>query len=216
MANIKISEMAEIAGIPANTQNFLLVGVDTTPLIPVTRKVRFSMIYDYIDNLGLEAYAQANTATTNAATADQRAVTSGSYANSAYLVANTASQRAVTSGLYANSAFDQANTATTDATAASSYANSAYSQANNAIGSSNTVSISTQSAYNTANLSLTYALASNANSLIKVTTAPTSPTGNTGDTSGLVYLSNVALYYCTGAYDGTTNIWSKITSTDTW
>jgi hypothetical protein len=35
------------------------------------------------------AYTQANTATTNAATADQRAVTSGDYANSAYAHANT-------------------------------------------------------------------------------------------------------------------------------
>jgi hypothetical protein len=216
MANIKISEMAEIAEIPANTQNFLLVGVDTTPLIPVTRKVRFSMLYDYIDNLGLQAYAQANTATTNAATANQRAVTSGVYANSAYAASNTASQTAVTIGVYANGAFDQANTSANTAATSGSYANAAYGQANTANNSANTASISAQSAYNTANISLTYALSSNANSLIKITTVPASPTGNTGDTSGLVYLSNVALYYCTGAYDGTTNIWSKITSTNTW
>ena len=153
MANIKISEMAEIAEIPANTQNFLLVGVDTTPLIPITLKVRSSMLYDYIDNLGLQAFAQANTANTNAATSDQRAVTSGLYANSAYNIANT---------------------------------------------------------------SLTYALASNANSMIIVTGQPNSPKGKVGDVSGLVYLSNVALYYCTGTYNGSSNIWSKITSTDSW
>jgi hypothetical protein len=35
------------------------------------------------------AYTQANTATTNAATADQKAVGAGSYANSAYTLANT-------------------------------------------------------------------------------------------------------------------------------
>jgi len=97
------------------------------------------------------AYSQANTATNNAATADQRAVTSGSYANSAFGVANTANQRAVTSGSYANSAYAQANTATTlsqsaydqantatnnaatadqKAVSAGVYANSAYAQAN--------------------------------------------------------------------------------------
>jgi hypothetical protein len=49
------------------------------------------------------AYTQANTATTNAATADQRAVTSGSYANSAYSKANTAL-------IHAQAAFAAANT----------------------------------------------------------------------------------------------------------
>ena len=90
-------------------------------------------------------YTQANTATTNAATADQRAVTSGSYANSAFVRANTADQRAVTSGVYANSAYTQANTATTNAATADqravtsgAYANSAYIHANSAFTSSNT------------------------------------------------------------------------------
>ena len=84
-------------------------------------------------------YSQSNTATTNAATADQRAVTSGDYANSAFASSNTADQRAVTSGSYANSAYGQANTATTNAATADqravtsgSYANSAYGQANTA------------------------------------------------------------------------------------
>lgn len=49
------------------------------------------------------AYGQANTATTDAATADQRAVTSGSYANSAYSKANTAL-------IHAQAAFNAANT----------------------------------------------------------------------------------------------------------
>jgi uncharacterized delta-60 repeat protein len=78
------------------------------------------------------AFSKANTATTNAATADQRAVTSGSYANSAFSKANTATtnaatadQRAVTSGSYANSAFTKANTALTHAQAAYNAANTA-------------------------------------------------------------------------------------------
>ena len=64
------------------------------------------------------AYTQANTATTNAATADSKAVTAGSYANSAYTQANTATtnaatadSKAVTAGSYANSAFTTANNA---------------------------------------------------------------------------------------------------------
>jgi hypothetical protein len=54
------------------------------------------------------AYTQANTGTTNAATADQRAVTSGDYANSAYSTANSA-------GVYANAAFAKANTGSSSA-----------------------------------------------------------------------------------------------------
>ena len=86
------------------------------------------------------AYSQANTATTNAATADQRAVTSGSYANSAYTQANTATtnaatadQRAVTSGSYANSAYSQANTATTNAASANSNANGRVSKSGDTV-----------------------------------------------------------------------------------
>ena len=100
------------------------------------------------------AYGAANTATTTAATADQRAVTSGSYANSAYTQANTATtnaatadQRAVTSGTYANAAYVQSNTATTNAATADqravtsgSYANSAYEHANAAYVLANTIS----------------------------------------------------------------------------
>jgi hypothetical protein len=85
------------------------------------------------------ASSYANGAFVAANTADQRAVTSGSYANSAYqtansassyangafAAANTADQRAVTSGSYANSAYQTANSA-------SSYANSAFAAANSA------------------------------------------------------------------------------------
>jgi hypothetical protein len=49
------------------------------------------------------AYTQANTATTNAATADQKAVSAGSYANSAYGQANTGTT-------LAQAAFNAANT----------------------------------------------------------------------------------------------------------
>ena len=48
-----------------------------------------SSIDSWVRNQANSAYNQANTATTNAATADQRAVTSGVYANSAFASANT-------------------------------------------------------------------------------------------------------------------------------
>jgi hypothetical protein len=86
------------------------------------------------------AYSQANTATTNAATADAKAVTAGSYANSAYTQANTATTNAATAQTHANKAYDQANTATTNAATADakavtagSYANSAFGVANSAL-----------------------------------------------------------------------------------
>jgi hypothetical protein len=56
-----------------------------------------------VANTITSAFDQANTANTNAATADQRAVTSGSYANSAYSKANTAL-------IHAQAAFNAANT----------------------------------------------------------------------------------------------------------
>ena len=83
----------------------------------VTSPTGPSLDFTAISSTANAAYTRANTTTTNAATADQRAVTSGVYANSAYTRANTATtnaatadQRAVTSGVYANSAYTQANT----------------------------------------------------------------------------------------------------------
>ena len=87
--------------------------------------------YDVVNHTN-SAYTQANTATTNAATADQRAVTSGVYANAAFGVANTASVNATSAGSYANGAFGVANTANQRAITSGTYANSAYTQANTA------------------------------------------------------------------------------------
>jgi hypothetical protein len=55
-----------------------------------------------------------------------------------------------------------------------------------------------------------------ANSLIIVSSAPANNKGAIGDTRGMIYLANDNFYYCTTAYDGTTNIWSRISSTDAW
>jgi hypothetical protein len=76
--------------------------------------------YDVVNHTNT-AFSQANTATTNAATADQKSVSAGVYANAAFSRANTATtnaatadQRAVTSGVYANSAFATANSKTSN------------------------------------------------------------------------------------------------------
>jgi hypothetical protein len=97
--------------------------------------------YSNIGSADSESYA--NSAYLAANTADQRAVTSGtfanaafgaansasSYANGAFLFANTADQKAVTSGSYANAAFGIANSG-------SSYANGAFTAANNKLSTS--------------------------------------------------------------------------------
>jgi hypothetical protein len=93
-----------------------------------------------VDYYANAAFALANTANNNAATADQRAVTSGSYANSAYGQANTvntnvatADQKAVSAGVYANAAYAAANTgASATDSYARNHANSGYAQANTA------------------------------------------------------------------------------------
>jgi hypothetical protein len=55
-----------------------------------------------------------------------------------------------------------------------------------------------------------------ANSLIIVSSAPANNKGAGGDTKGMVYLANNYFYYCTANHNGSTNIWSRIASTDAW
>lgn len=138
-----------------------------------------NIITDSIIVRGYDPINHANAAFGAANTADQRAVTSGSYANSAYDQANTATQYAQSAGSYANSAYGQANTGTslaqaafdvannavggtaTDgfarntANAASSYANSAYTQANTATQYAQSAGDYANSAYATANTDVT-------------------------------------------------------------
>jgi hypothetical protein len=127
--------------------------------------VAFIRGYDPIEHAN-SAYARANTANTNAAQADQRAVTSGVYANSTYehsnasfiqansanTLATTANNNARSAGSYANSAFDQANSANTlattannNATSAGSYANSAFDVANAAVTTTGTQTLTNKS-----------------------------------------------------------------------
>ena len=55
-----------------------------------------------------------------------------------------------------------------------------------------------------------------ANTLIYVGTAPSTNKGASGDTKGMVYLANNYFYYCSANYNGTTNVWSRIASSDAW
>jgi len=162
----------------------------------------------------------ANTATTNAATADSKAVTAGSYANSAFLKANTATTNADGASLYANSAFLKANTADSKAVTAGSYANSAYTQANTATTNAATADSKAvtagsyaNSAYTQANSAYTQANAAynKANSTTGLTytantTPPSSP--NKGDQW---YNTNTDILY-EYITDGSSNVWIDIQS----
>ena len=85
----------------------------------------------------VDPLTQANAAFAAANTADQKAVSAGSYANGAFAAANTADQKAVSAGSYANSAFVAANTADQRAVTSGLYANSAYLHANAAFNAAN-------------------------------------------------------------------------------
>ncbi len=125
---------ARIATINTNViaSSILLRNVD-----PLTQANAAFAAANTADQKAVSAGSYANGAFVAANTADQRAVTSGSYANSAFTAANTADQRAVTSGSYANGAFAAANTADQRAVTSGLYANSAYLHANAAFNAAN-------------------------------------------------------------------------------
>lgn len=90
------------------------------------------------------AYAQANTANTNATNAGSYANSAFGKANTAAVAANTPSHVANSAASYANSAFGRANTAAVAANtpshvanSAASYANSAFVRANNSLDANN-------------------------------------------------------------------------------
>lgn len=197
-------------------------------------------------NTAVSGYAQANTATTIAQGAFDFANTVNTYAYSAYSVANTNATNISALSTRTNSAYDVANTALSTAALAINYdnqangafdkANSAYDQANTgttlagvaftrgntAYDQANTATTLAQNAYDSSNTVLTLAnttantVANLANAIIYVGTAPANNKGTTGDTTGMVYLANNYFYYCTADYDGTTNVWSRISATDAW
>jgi hypothetical protein len=151
-----IANLVNSAPTTLDTLNELATALGDDPNFATTISTMVGVSGSYANS----AYGQANTATTNAATADQRAVTSGVYANSAYDQANTADQKAVTSGDYANSAYSLANTTTLLAQAAFDKANTgtslstddfARNQANTAYVQANTATVLAQAAFDVAN-----------------------------------------------------------------
>jgi hypothetical protein len=88
MTTKKISELSPLEPNIDLTKTFIPV-VDAVS--NTTRRVTLMQINDAIEAsipIAESAYNQANTATSNAITADQRALSSGSYANSAFDRAN--------------------------------------------------------------------------------------------------------------------------------
>ena len=161
----------------------------------------FNLASDAAESYANAAFLQANTGVTNAATADSKAVTSGSYANAAFLQANTAATNATSAGLYANAAFLAANNSTDTwvrgaANAASSYANSAYTQANTATTNAATADSKAVTAGSYANSAFTAAntAATNATSAGSYANAAFTK-ANTGGGSGLF---NSAINVSTG------------------
>jgi hypothetical protein len=158
-----IANLVNSAPTTLDTLNELAAALGDDPNFATTISTMVGVSGSYANS----AYLQANTATTNSATADQKAVSAGSYANSAYGQANTATtnaatadQRAVTSGVYANSAYSLANTNALLAQAAFDKANTgtssstdtfARTQANSAYNQANTGTLLAQSAYDFAN-----------------------------------------------------------------
>ena len=187
MATKKFSELTVLDTVNANLVLTVIPVYDTSS--GTTRKVTLQQINDSIEaNIPFAAAAftqantpsqvansassyanasflKANTATTDAANADSKAVSSGVYANAAFGVANTATtdaanadSKAVSSGVYANAAFIKANTATTDVANADSKAVSAGVYANAAFAAANTGGAGTDSwARDTANSASSYA-----------------------------------------------------------
>ena len=170
------------------------------------------------------AYAFANIANIKVDSAYAFANTVNIKVDSAYAFANIANIKVDSAYAFANianikvdSAYAFANIANIKVDSVYAFANIANVLAQAAFSKANTSNVIAQAAFNQAN--------TNANSIASlesvtyinlVGTPPGTPKGNVGDFSGLVHLSNTALYYSTGDYDGSTNIWSKIVATNSW
>lgn len=177
--------------------------------------------FDFANTVNTYAYSAYATANTNASTISSVSTRT----NSAFDVANTALQTAAVAlnvDNQANGAFDRANTAYDQANTATTLAGNAFTRGNTAWDQANTGTTLAQNAYDSSNTVLTLAnttantVANLANAIIYVGTAPANTKGTTGDTVGMVYLANNYFYYCTANYDGTTNVWSRIASSDAW
>lgn len=73
-------------------------------------------------------------------------------------------------------------------------------------------------ATNVSNWNSAYGWGNHANSgYVKNNAVPLSSIGSSGDTAGLVSFDSNYVYYCTGTYNGSSNIWKRVSwSNDTW
>ena len=143
----------------------------------------------------------ANAGFLAANTADQRAVTSGSYANSSYLHANAAFAAANSANITAQAAFNTANNASDTfartqanasfgvANSASSYANGAFTAANTADQKAVTSGSYANSAYTAANTADQKAVSSGSYANSAFTTANTKYNSTGGTISGDVIVT---------------------------
>jgi hypothetical protein len=224
MASTKITSLPTLTTPSANGSNTMFVVVDKSSGVATTKQLSLENLDISIDNVAAPAFARANSANVLAQAAFNQANTANIKVDSAYAFANTANIKVDSAYAFANtanikvdSAYAFANIANSTAEASFAKANAANVLAQAAFSKANTSNVIAQAAFNQAN--------TNANSIATlesvtyinlVGSPPGTPKGNTGDFAGLVHLSNTALYYSTGNYDGTTNIWSKIVATNSW
>jgi hypothetical protein len=200
MANKKITELGIQTYIPANTQNLIFPVVSLDGGVPTTRQLSYQLVDNSIRNFVEFAFSKANTATVAANTADIKATSGYLTANAAFALANSVNAYSISSYAHSNAAFQSSNTNLT-------ITNSAIAN----------LSSNISSAAQYANTALNLANAANTTSLVYISEEPTTNKGQAGDKKGMVYLNGTNYFlYCSDNYNGTTNIWHKIVSTDNW
>jgi hypothetical protein len=231
MASTKITSLPTLTTPSANGSNTMFVVVDKSSGVATTKQLSLENLDISIDNVAAPAFAQANSANVLAQAAFNQANTTNIKVDSAYDFANTINVKVDSAYAFANianikvdSAFAFANIANSTAEASFTKANAAFDKANSAnvlaqaaFSKANTSNVIAQAAFDQANTNASSIATLESVSYINlVESPPSTPLGEDGDFAGLVHLSNTALYYSTGDYDGSTNIWSKIVATDSW
>ena len=160
------------------------------------------------------ANTNAWTARNQAVTANANSWVAATNSQNTSNTANTAASNAQTSSNNANTAASNAQTSSNNANTARSGAETANTNAWTARNQAVTANTNAQTANTNAYIALNTILS--LNTLNYIETIPATNKGISGHTKGMVFLANNFFYYCTADYNGTTNIWSRIASTDSW
>jgi hypothetical protein len=208
--DISIDNVAAPAFAQANSANVLAQAAFNQAN---TTNIKVDSAYDFANTINVKvdsAYAFANIANIKVDSAYAFANIANIKVDSAYAFANTINVKVDSAYAFANIANSTAEASFTKANAANVLAQAAFSKAN-------TSNVIAQAAFDQANTNASSIATLESVSYINlVESPPSTPLGEDGDFAGLVHLSNTALYYSTGDYDGSTNIWSKIVATDSW